>query len=110
MSSNTVSTAGSLSQVISRADARAQNVPPFGFLRCSSTSSALPGLLRAARRSRSRCVEVDVVVGGGQPDGSACEMPNISELRLLMAMTELSRSRLMTAGNGLMSKSCSNGL
>src|SRR6478736_5804844 len=37
-------------------------------------------------------------------------MPNISELRLLIAMTELSRSRLMTAGNGLMSKSCSKGL
>ena len=41
---------------------------------------------------------------------SACGMPNISEVRLLMARTALSRSRLTTAGNGLMSKSCSNGL
>ena len=38
---------------------------------------------------------------------SACGTPNISEVRLLMARTALSRSRLTTAGNGLMSKSCS---
>ena len=40
MSSKTVSTAGSFSQVTSRADARAQNVPPFGCRSSSSTLSA----------------------------------------------------------------------
>ena len=87
MSSNTVSTAGSPSQVISRADARAQNVAPSGPLQMQQHIIGAAVLLeRAAQAFAVR--EIVIVVGGREADRLLRSgTPNISDVRLLIATT-----------------------